>query len=102
MSFTQFVILIVAFTILYKFVIPYLFPSAGGHVIRNVQRPGKPKDGTSGDASNNPNTPAGDEPQEDEVAYVIQGSGVPMFGGHRAVAKGDMRRRTAGSKSNMS
>jgi hypothetical protein len=95
MSFFQLVVLVVSFAVLYKFVIPYLFPSAvsgSGHVIHDV----RPRVKKGSDLR------AGDEPETEDVSYVIQGSGVPMFGGHRVVAKGDVRRRSAASKADMS
>ena len=96
MSFFQFVVLIVAFSILYKFVIPFLFPSVvGGGLVIHDKR--KKDDGDNNSAGQGARTSG-----EEGDAYVIQASGVPMFGGHRAVARGDLRRRTAESKSNMS
>jgi hypothetical protein len=93
MSATQLVILVVLFTLLYKFVMPRLFPSvvSGSLTVdhamiaaRRLKKGGPVK--------------AGDEPQDSTApmdAFVVSGGGIGFVNNHRTQAKAQLRRRQA-------
>ena len=94
MSLLNLVVIIIAFAVLFKYVVPFLFPAVvkGEYVVnprellRNKKRDDQGEDDAAGLDEN----------------FVVRGGGVSFVPGHRTQMKGEIRRRNAESKANMS
>lgn len=100
MSFLNFAIIVVGFFLLYRFVMPFLFPSVvhGMHVME-VPSPNKKVEESGRDGLSHSGGKDGIEPE----TVVVRGTGMPfVHAGHHSHARAQLRKRNADSKYNPS